>query len=169
MKNWTSYWKENEVNESLIIPGIKIDELLVGLDKPSSNYKKIIASFFNTYEDYIDLENMRTFKVNDLTGDILQNNRVMLRVLILQSDEIQTIVRDNVVAFCVSEFYGNLPNSVNIFGIDLKPISFVNKEDLEFTFENMLTVNEISQIITKISGYEYKGDKDGYYIWSMKL
>ena len=65
----------------------------------------------------------------------------------------------------MNEFYSNLPNNINIFGIDIKPISFINKDDLKFTFGNILTIDELKKIITITSGYNYVGEKDGYFIW----
>jgi uncharacterized protein YhbP (UPF0306 family) len=104
-----------------------------------------------------------------LIGDILNSNRVQFRVLILGKQEIDETVKNNISNLSMAEFYSNLPNSLNIYGINLKPISFINKEDLKFTFDNVLTTNEITKIITVISGFQFKGEKDGYYIWTKQL
>ena len=165
VKNWKQY------NESFNIPGVKINEITVGLKPADKGHKAMIASYFNSFENYIDVEDAvkHIFKVNDLTGDILNSGRVQFRVLILGKQEIDETVKNNIANLCVSEFYSNLPNSLNIYGINMKPVSFINKEDLSFTFNNMMTTEEIVKIITMISGFEHKGEKDGYYIWIKKL
>lgn len=162
-------WKQ--FNESFNIPGIRLDEITVGLKSADKGHKTIIASYFNTFENYIDEEDVKKhlFKVNDLTGDILNSNRVQFRVLILGQQEIEETVKNNISNLSIAEFYSNLPNTLNIYGVNVKPISFINKEDLKYTFENILTIDELKKIITVISGFQFKGEKDGYYIWTKQL
>jgi hypothetical protein len=161
IRTWNKYF------ESLIIPGLKIDEFLNGLDPAGKAHKNILSIFFNTYENYIDIDDpaKHIFKVNDLTGDILNNGRVQFNAMVFGKQELETVVRNNIVNLSMNEFYSNLPNNINIFGIDLKPISFVNKDDLKFSFENLLTIDELKRIITSVSGYTFSGERDGYYIW----
>jgi len=158
-------------NESFNIPGVRISEITVGLKPADKGHKTMIASYFNTFENYIDVEDAvkHIFKVNDLTGDVLNSNRVQFRVIILGEQEIEETVKNNITNLSISEFYTNLPNSLNIFGINMKPVSFINKDDLKFTFNNILSIDEIVKIITMISGFQYKGDKDGYHIWAKQL
>jgi hypothetical protein len=165
MRNWEQFF------ESIIIPGIKVDEFLNGIDKADDSLKNVIAGYFNTYEGYIDLEDEdnHIFKVNDLTGDILNNNRVAFTVMILGDEELDKKIKENIVLLSMQEFYSNLPNMLNIYGIDIKPVSFINKDDLEYTFENAITKEEILRIITSSSkGYKYEGEKDGFHLWSKK-
>jgi len=161
LKNWTQYF------ESLIIPGLDIAEFLNGLEPAGNAHKNILSIFFNTYENYVDLDDPQKhiFKVNDLTGDILNNGRVQFNAMVFGKQEIETIVRNNIANLSMNEFYSNLPNNINIFGIDIKPISFIHKDDLKFSFENLLTVDELKRIITAVSGYTFSGERDGYYIW----
>ena len=165
IKNWKQY------NESFNIPGLRIKEITGGLKPADKGHKNMIATFFNTFENYIDVEDpvKHIFKVNDLTGDVLNSNRVQFRVLILGKQEIEETVRNNITNLSMIEFYDNLPDTLNIFGINMKPMSFLNKEDLKFTFNNALTVDEIIKIITMISGFQYKAEKDGYYMWTKQL
>lgn len=165
IKTWQQF------NESFNIPGIRLDEITVGLKSADKGHKTIIASYFNTFENYIDEEDVKKhlFKVNDLTGDILNSNRVQFRVLILGQQEIEETVKNNISNLSIAEFYSNLPNTLNIYGVNVKPISFINKEDLKYTFENILTIDELKKIITVISGFQFKGEKDGYYIWTKQL
>lgn len=166
MKNWTNFWN-NTVSESFTIPGIKVEDIMIDLDKPNNNYKKVIASHFNTREDYIDLENIRIFKVNDLTGDILKNNRVILKVFVLHDDDLEK-VKNNITDLFLSEFYSSLPNTVNIFGIDVKPTSFIDEKDLLFTINGMLTNDKLVEIIKNVTLTQYKGYVDGYMLFYKK-
>jgi hypothetical protein len=165
IRNWTQYF------ESLNIPGLKLDEFLNGLESAGKAHKNILSIFFNTYENYIDIDDAQKhiFKINDLTGDILNNGRVQFNALIYGQKELETVIRGNIVNLALNEFYSNLPNNINIFGIDIKPISFVNKDDLKFSFENLLTIDELKRIITAVSGYSFVGERDGYFIWRRNL
>lgn len=165
VKNWKQF------NEAFNIPGLKIDEITVGLKAADKGHKSMIATFFNTFENYIDDEDPKKhiYKVNDLTGDVLNSGRVQFRVLILGKQEMEETIKNNIANLSIAEFYSNLPNNLNIFGIDLKPISFINKEDLKFTFENTLTIEELTKIITLISGFQFKAEKDGYYMWTKQI
>lgn len=164
MKNWKQYF------ESIVIPGIKIDEFISGVKKASDSYKNVLAGFYNTYENYIDIQDYEKhiFKINDLTGDILNNNRVAFNVMIFEENQLDNVIKNNIVLLSIKEFYSNLPNMVNIYGIDIKPISYINKDDLEYTFKEVISKDEIIRILSQSSGYKYEGNKDGYYIWSKK-
>ncbi len=128
VKNWKQF------NESFNIPGVRLDEITVGMKSADKGHKTMVATYFNTFENYIDDEDTKKhiYKVNDLTGDILNSGRVQFRVLILGKQEIEETVKNNISNLSMSEFYTNLPDSLDIYGIKLKPISFVNKEDLKF-------------------------------------
>lgn len=165
VKNWKQF------NESFNIPGVRIEEITVGLKPADKGHKAMIASYFNTFENYIDDEDSQKhiYKINDLTGDILNSGRVQFRVLILGKQEIEETVKNNICNLSISEFYQSLPTTLNIYGINLKPISFINKEDLKVTFDGMLVIDELVKIITMISNFQFKTEKDGYYMWTKKV
>jgi hypothetical protein len=165
VKNWKQF------NESFNIPGVRIEEITVGLKPADKGHKDMIASYFNTFENYIDDEDPQKhiYKINDLTGDILNSGRVQFRVLILGKQEIEETVKNNICNLSISEFYQSLPTTLNIYGINLKPISFINKEDLKGTFDGMLVIDELVKIITMISNFQFKTEKEGYYIWTKKV
>jgi len=166
IKVWSQFF------ESLTIPGIKIDEFIAGVETASKQHKNVLAMFFNTYESYVDLSDPQKhiFKINDLTGDILNNGRIQFSAMIFGQEEMEKVIKNNIANLSMAEFYSNIPNQLNIFGVDIKPISFINKDDLKFSFENILTVKELVRIITSVSnGYFYVGEKDGYHIWRKNL
>lgn len=165
IRSFTKYF------ESLVIPGLKLDDFIVGIGPASKGHKNILAIHFNTYENYVDIDDPKKhiFKINDLTGDILNNGRVQFNAMVFGKQELETIIRENIVNLSLNEFYSNLPNNINIFGIDIKPISFINKDDLKFTFKNILSFEELVRIITSVTGYTFVNERDGYYIWRKNL
>ena len=165
VKSWSKYF------ESLIIPGLRLDQFLGGLDPATKVHKNVLAMFFNTYENYVDMDNPQDhiFKINDLTGDILNNGRVQFNAMIFGQQELESVIRNNIVKLAMTEFYDNLPNMINIFGIEMKPVSFIHKDDLQVTFESLLTIDELKRIITAVSGYSAVGERDGYFIWRKNL
>ena len=60
IKNWNKYF------ESLIIPGLKLDEFLTGLQPAGKAHKNILSIYFNTYENYVDIDDVKKhiFKIN---------------------------------------------------------------------------------------------------------
>lgn len=165
VKNWSKYF------ESLVIPGLKLEDFVGGVEPAGKAHKNILSIFFNTYENYVDIDDPQKhiFKVNDLTGDILNNGRVQFNAIVFGKQELESVVRNNIVNLAMNEFYNNLPNNINIFGIDIKPISFIHKDDLKFSFENLLTIDELKRILTAVSGYTFSGERDGYLIWRKNL
>lgn len=161
----------NKFFESLMIPGLKLDEFVNGIDAAGKAHKNILSIFFNTYENYIDIDDPQKhiFKVNDLTGDVLGNGRVQFNAMVFGKQELEGVIRNNIVNLALNEFYSNLPNNLNIFGIDIKPISFIHKDDLKFSFENLLTIDELKRIITGVSSYIFSGERDGYFIWRKNI
>jgi len=164
MRNWEQYF------ESIIIPNIKIDEFITGVERTNKGYINILSSFYNTNETYVDVidTDKHIFKINDLTGDILNNNRVTFTSMVFEDNQIEEIIKNNIVSLSMQEFYSNIPNMLNIYGIDIKPVSFINKDDLNFTISESLTKFEIIRILSHSSGYHYDSEVDGYHIWSKK-
>jgi hypothetical protein len=164
IKSWEKYF------ESVVIPGIKLDSIIYDIDDADNSYKVILSYFYNTVEMYIDIEDKEKhiFKINDLKGDILKDDRVSFRSMIFNEDDLIGKIKSNITSLSLQEFYDNLPNMINVFGIEIKPMTFINEEELIFTIDNSLTLDEIIRIITLISGYNYDGNQDDYHIWSKK-
>ena len=89
--------------------------------------------------------------------------------MVFEENQLDGKIKENITLLSMREFYSNLPNMLNIYGIDVKPISFVSKEELEYTFNNAITTKEVVRILSQASGYKYEGSKDGYHIWSLKI
>ena len=99
-----------------------------------------------------------------MVGDILNNNRISFDVCIFDKQDLERI-KVNLVDFAIGEFHNELPNSLNIFGIDMKPSSFINKEELKIVFEEIFVPEEVVKIITNILSFKYDGQFNDFYIF----
>ena len=164
-KNFEDYMHINEIK----LPVVRLDEILDDIGFAKGIHKKALTNFFKTHEDYIDLVDKKKhhFKINDISGDIMGNNRVTFDAIIFNNNEINLII-DNVVKYSIGEFYSQLPDTLNIFDIEIKPMSLINKNDLKEIFKNLLTFNQVIETITSITGFEYNGQLNDFYIWSKK-
>jgi len=153
------------------LPIMKLEELLTNVNFVVDNtLKSVLVTFFKTYSEYIDLLNKRTheFKINDMTGDITASSRVVFNAYIFSDSDVQTI-KTNIVNYAVSEFFSSLPDTLNIFGIEIKTSSYINKEELKYTFDKIISIEETVNIITNIlNGYNYEGQYQSFYVWSNK-
>ena len=173
IKNFEAYYPNTEKDVKLYeisLPVLKIEDILNNVNLVVNDiYKKVLVTFFKTYAEYIDLLDKKKhfFKINDMSGDIMNNNRVVFNAVIFDENDVINI-KDNVVYFAMGELYSVLPDSLDIFGIKIKPLSFLNKEDLKYVFEQSITVDETINIITNVLGYKYEGKFNDFHIWSDK-
>ncbi|NPV13238.1 MAG: hypothetical protein HPY57_15875 [Ignavibacteria bacterium] len=152
------------------LPVIKLDEIIDDVTVITNDtLKRVLASYYKTYDDYIDVTDKKKhlFKIHDMVGDILNNNRVSFDVCIFDKQDIDRI-KINLVDYAIGEFHKELPNSLNIFGIDVKPSSFINKEELKVVFEEAFILQEIINIISNILGWKFEGQFNEFYIWSSR-
>jgi hypothetical protein len=166
--NIQKYTEWSPINE-FQIPNVKLDEFLYNTKIASPRYTKILVQFYKSYEQYIDLldKKKHQYNINDLTGDILGNERVKFKSIIFDKDDID-IIRENFVSFARAEFFSELPDSLDIFGIKCKPLSFIDKELVKYTFEQSITFDTALNIVTQLTDMAYEGEYQGYYIWSDK-
>jgi len=154
----------NEIN----LPVIKIDEILNNVEEIKTNaQKRTLSVIFKTFEQYIDLADKKRhhFKIHDIRGDIMNNNRITFDVYIYNDMDIQQIQK-NIVFYAISEFFMNLPTIINTFGMDLNVASFVNKEELKNVIEQKITKDDTIKIITQIINMNYKGYLNNCHVWS---
>jgi len=153
------------------LPIMKLEEILDGVTKVANKtIKSVLVTYFKTYIEYIDLtdKEKHIFRVNDMTGDVLNNNRVSFDVIVYDKSDLMTI-KQNMIKFSVSEFYSTLPATVNVFGIDMKPSSFINKEELNVVFEAQITNQVIADTISGVSGFRFDKKFNDFYIWTNKI
>ena len=155
--------------KEFVIPNVKLDEFLYNIKTANNKYIKTIVDYYKTYEQYVDLIDKRKhmFKINDISGDILGTECVVFKCIIFDREDIENI-RENLITFALSDFYTDIPDSVDVFGIKLKPLSFINKESLKYSFQQTITFETVLNVITNLSDLNYENEYTGYYIWSNK-
>lgn len=151
------------------IPNVKLEEFLYNIKFAGKTHKNIITTNYNTYDQYVDLidKKKHLFKINDLSGDILNSERVVFKAMVFEKVDVENI-KENIVTFALSEFYSDIPDILDIFGIKLKPITFINKDVVKITFEQTITFDHTITIISDLSGFKYEGELNGFFIWSDK-
>ena len=129
----------------------------------------MLVDYYKTYDQYIDLTDKKKhqYKINDLTGDILGTERVVFKAFIFDKEDVENI-RENLVTYALSDFYTEIPDSLNVFGIILKPLSFIDKEAVKYTFQQTITFDTTLNVISTLGDMTYENEFNGYYIWSDK-
>ena len=166
--NITKFTEWNSLYE-FQIPNVKLDEFLYNTKIAGTKYTKVLTNYYKTYIQYIELVNkkLHEYKINDISGDILGTENIVFKCMIFDKEDIENI-RENVVTHSLSEFYREIPDSLNIFGLTIKPLSFINKDTLKSTFQQNITFDTTLNIISTLSNMTYENEFSGYYIWSDK-
>lgn len=166
--NITKFTEWSSLNE-FQIPNVKLDEFFYNIKLAGNKHKKTLVDYYKSYDQYIDLMDKKKhlFKVNDLSGDILGTEKVVFKCSIFDKEDIENI-RENLVSFAVSEFYSDIPDSVNVFGINMKPLSFIDKEAVKYSFQQTITFDTTLNVISTLGEMTYENEFNGYYIWSDK-
>lgn len=165
IKKYTEFDPINEFK----IPNVKLEEFLYNIKFAGKSHINALLSHYNTFEQYVDLidKKKHMFKVNDLTGDILNSERVVFKSIVFDKNDVDNI-KENVVTYALSDFYTDIPDMLDIFGIQIKPITFIDKDAVKTTFEQIITFDQTITIIAELSKFTYEGELNGFYIWSDK-
>lgn len=166
--NITKYTEWESLKE-FQIPNVKLDEFFYNIKTAGKKHKGTLIDYYKSYEQYIDLVDKRKhlFKINDLSGDILGTEKVVFKTMIFDKEDIENI-RENLVTFAMSEFYSDIPDSLNVFGIAVKPLSYIDKEGVRYTFQQTITFDTTLNVISTLGDMTYENEFNGYYIWSDK-
>jgi hypothetical protein len=166
--NITKFTEWTPLNE-FQIPNVKLDEFFYNIKLAGPKYTKMMIDYYKTYEQYIDITDKRKhlYKVNDMSGDILGTERVVFKCHIFDKEDVENI-RENLVTFAMSEFYGDIPDSLDIFGIKVKPLTFIDKDAVKFAFQQTITFDTTLNVISTLGNMTYENEYNGYYIWSDK-
>lgn len=164
VKKFTDF--DSKLINEIKLPTMKIEELMdsVPLSKPAHKY--ILTYKFKIPNDYIDLVSKKNhhYKVNDMRGDILGNSRVVFDAYVYNIEDINRI-KENIIDFCITDFMNQLPENLNIFGVDIAPIYFVDKEELKATFKGVITDEKTINTISEILNFDVQKTED-FYIWT---
>ena len=166
--NITKFTEWSSLNE-FQIPNVKLDEFFYNIKLAGPKYTKMLVDYYKSYEQYIDLidKKKHQYKVNDMSGDILGTERVVFKSVIFDKEDIENI-RENLVTFALSEFYHEIPDSLDVFGIQMKPLSFIDKEKVKYSFQQTITFDTTLNVISTLGQMTYENEFNGYYIWSDK-
>lgn len=152
------------------LPISKIDEILHDVPQINKNtYKSVLTGYYKTYDEYIDLidKKKHLFKINDMTGDIMNNSRVVFDVIIFEKNDLEKI-KDNIVEFSIGEFYTLMPNNLDVFGIVMKPTTFLDREELKSVFEQNIDINMTKDIVSNVTGFQFEKQFNDFFIWVKK-
>ena len=151
------------------IPNVKLDEFFYNIKLANIKYTKILIDYYKSYEQYIDLMDKKKhlYKINDISGDILGTEKVIFKCMIFDKEDIENI-RENLVTFALSEFYSDLPDMIDVFGIKMKPLSFMDKEAVKYSFQQTITFDTTLNVISTLGEMTYENEFNNYYIWSDK-
>lgn len=151
------------------IPNVKLEDFFYNIKLAGTKYTKLLVDYCKSYEQYIDLTDKRKhlYKINDMSGDILGTEKVVFKCMIFDKEDIENI-RENLVTFALSDFYTNLPDVIDVFGIKVKPLSFIDKEAVKYSFQQTITFDTTLNVISTLGKMTYENEFNGYYIWSDK-
>lgn len=166
--NITKFTEWNSLQE-FQIPNVKLEEFFYNIKTAGNKYLNTLVDYYKTYEQFVDLMDKRKhlFKINDMSGDILGSERVVFKCYIFDKEDIENI-RENLVTFAMSEFYSDIPDSLNVFGVAMKPLSFIDKDAVKFSFQQTITFDTTLNVISNLSNMKYENEFNGYYIWTDK-
>ena len=166
--NITKFTEWSSLNE-FQIPNVKLDEFFYNIKLAGNKYTKTLIDYYKTHEQYVDLidKKKHLYKLNDMSGDILGTEKVVFKSSIFDKEDIENI-RENLVTYALSEFYHDIPDSLNVFGIITKPLSFIDKEKVKYTFQQTITFDTTLNVISTLGEMTYENEFNGYYIWSDK-
>jgi len=166
INNIQKYTEWNSILE-FQIPNVKLDEFFYNIKIAGPKYTKMLVQYYKSYEQYVDLldKKKHQYKINDMSGDILGTANVVIKCFIFDKEDIENI-RENLVSFALADFYNNLPDSLDILGIKIKPLSFIDKEAAKYTFEQTITFDTTLNVISTLGEMTYENEFNGYYIWS---
>ena len=167
-KTWDKFFDIKHINE-INIPLIKLDELLDNIDQADVTYKKAVSQKYKSYEQYIDLIDKKKhhFKVHDMSGDIMGTNAVTFDVLCFTDNDVD-IIHKNIIKYCIGDFFNQLPETLNIFGINMNPSSYINKQALDQTFNTTISIEQAINTISMITGFYYDKKIDTFNVWTNK-
>ena len=152
------------------LPILKIDEILDNVSVVTTDVlKKLLTNYYKTYAEYVDLidKKKHMFRVNDISGDILNSARVTFDVVVFDDNDLK-LIQDNIIRYAMNEFYDNLPDMLDIFGIQIKPMGFIDKVGLKDTFSGTITLETAVEVISDITGFEYGKKHEAFHIWVKK-
>ena len=161
-----SKFSEFETQNEAIDPNVISAEQLFDDIGFANDDVDILASYFKTKEDYIELkdQNYCLYTITDFKTDIMKNNRVKMDVMILADFQIKKM-KENVNRKILSGVYEQIPQDIEYMGILVKPHTIMDKAKLKESIDSIVDKN-ILNIISSVSKYNYEAKYgENYHIW----
>lgn len=168
VKKFKDYFN-NIINENENSGLMNMDDIVDGITPLRKSHKQVISSKFNIPYDYIEIISKRKhqFKVHDMKGDVLGNARVSFDVYVFSDDDLQKIT-NNIEDYCVDEYCNRLPDTIDVIGIKLSPVAFIDKQKLKESVEKVITNKQTISIINQLTKIEYESKYGDFNIWTNK-
>jgi hypothetical protein len=165
-KNIIKFSEFDKQNEALDYKDISAEYLFDDIGFANDDID-ILASYFKTKEDYIEVKNKDycIYTITDFKTDIMKNNRVKMDVLLLADFQLEKM-KDNVTRKILSGIYEQIPQDVEYMGVLVKPHTILDKEKLKESID-IIVDKHIINIISNVTKYHFesKYGEDKYYIW----
>lgn len=168
-KNINKRINDNNQLYEMNIPKIEIDNIFYDLANITDMYIEAISSYYKTQKEFIDIIDREKFifRVYDISGDIMKNNRAFFDICLLDVDNFNR-VKDNIIEIAIYEFCENLPKELEIFNIFFNVLDYVDKEKIKEKVTNDLTEEQIINIISSLIEFNFDNKFGDFYIWIKK-
>lgn len=135
------------------------DCLYRGIEKSNQKMEKVLADYFDTNLSDIDIvdSEKHKFKINDW-----ENEEVSI---IIYSDEDLDTIKINISNHLLSELE---EKEISLTGkISLQFSDIIDLSKFEEKLQDKLTDDYSIEIVSELTGYEYKGRSSNHHIWFM--
>lgn len=135
------------------------DCLYRGIEKSNQKMEKVLADYFDTNLSDIDIvdSEKHKFKINDW-----ENEEVSI---IIYSDEDLDTIKINISNHLLSELE---QKEISLTGkISLQFSDIIDLSKFEEKLQDKLTDDYSIEIVSELTGYEYKGRSSNHHIWFM--
>lgn len=163
-KQVIKYTEFEDLNESIDYSNLNVSYLFDNIGYATDDMD-ILASYFNTSPDYIEVKNKDycLYEVTDFRTNVSRNNRTRTTVLLLADFQMEHM-RDNVIRKVLNGVYEKIPVEVEYMGILVKPHTILNKETLKESVKPIVDKN-IVDIVSGVTGYKFQEKYGNFYIW----
>lgn len=157
----------NYLNESLLsLDEDTTVEYLFNDTEYSDEDKDILAAYFKTKPEYIESKDAKycVYSVTDFQADVLKNNRISFDVLLLSNSQIERM-KEIVIKKIVSGVFSKIPEQIDYMGVRVKPHTLMDKDKLKESIKKLVITQEILDLVTKLTKFDFVEKYSDYYIW----
>lgn len=158
----------NSIINEFKIPTKNINDVMDNVDSADDiKYKNKLALYFKTNTNFIDCVDAKKhhFQINDISGNIMNSDRVVIDAIIFERNDIE-IIHNNIIDYGINEFYMMLPTSIDVFGVSIKPSTFINRNELKKSLIKSIDPQVVIDFLSNITKLKFKDKFDTYFIFS---